>query len=495
MKISAPKSVLFMLVLSVTASLIAADAVRLETNVYVFKQSDFSTIKIPGAPGTNDRHGVAFSDGVAQFDEDSLSLEGPQFNWSGGQNPPNRFSLIGVPSTSLVPGKQFTLLSSVPVQYVEKRGDGTLKVREIPADSPEAPHFRMTFTLQPQPAANKDLRVTCLLDIATIVSRTKVSGVALEVGKPVLAQFNDKIDLTLRAAEWTAFALRAPNGSDYNLLMLLKATPESAAALASEQKETRYMTAEEIAQFATFYYQHPQPELIGRVLESLGPSKFFPLRQYTADELHRAFKGIGFFAEVFAANPNRVAEWRKILDGTEENRETRFWLQLASDPKRSNVLLNLQATGATNGLTFVAPDLLWGGFFATGNPEFLRKLVSRLDYASDDGGLHLKEAADIMVSFAYNAPHHPLIRQTLEESRKKANRYTRGVIDDVLEKDLVTIRRKAHALASDAYMAPRYHELNEGVNPWGISAPTLSPMLQHAGDNAAQQNAPSNSSR
>jgi len=468
------------------ANLDASDAIQLETNIYVFKRSDFTAIKIPQATGASEARLAIFSDGVAQFDDETLSLEGTQFTWSGGQNPPNRFTLIGAPSTSLVGGKQFTLVSAVPVQYAEKRGDGTLKIREIPADSPDAPHFRVTFTLLPQPAASQDLRVSCLLDIATIASRTKVSGVALEVGKPVLAQFNDKIELTLRPAEWSAFALQSPNGSDYNLLMLLKATPESGAAVVSAgKKDARFMTAEEIAQFATFYYQHPEPDLIARMLESLGPSKFFPSSKSSADELHRAFKAIGFIAEIFSANPNRVAEWRKIIDGPGQNKDTRFWLNLAFDPHRPTVLINPRS-GDSDHLVFVSTDYLWGAFFASGNREYLRLLVDRLAWIADHGSAQPLEGADVMVSLAYNAPYHPLVRQTLEESRQKASRATRALIDDLLVNDLPTVRRKARGFVDNRTDFPDYPYNSSYDHPWGIQGPTLSPMLQHAGDNADQ---------
>ncbi len=212
---------------AVVSNLAAGPALRLETELYVFRNSDFHAVEIPGAAAAviENRGRVFRSPATVRFDQETLSLAGPDFAWSGGLNPPRGLSLIATPAVVLTPGTPVTILSTVPTQYLEKLADGTLQVRDIPADSPDAPHCRLTFTLGPASDAAEELPLACDLDIATVGARENVAGVTLEVGKPVLARFNEKLNPTVRVGEWSALFLPAPNGSDYSMLVLLKVGP------------------------------------------------------------------------------------------------------------------------------------------------------------------------------------------------------------------------------------------------------------------------------
>lgn len=126
---------------------------------------------------------------------------------------------------------------------------------------------------------------------------------------------------------------------------------------------------------------------------------------------------------------------------------------------------------------FASSDMLWGAFFASGNADHLRQLADRLDRLSANVyGSLVTEGGRYHGLVRLQRPHHPLVRQTLEERRKKASRATRAIIDDILEKDLSAVRQKAVYLqrefftSSDAFPYRPYN----GVNQWGISAPTLS---------------------
>ena len=75
------------------------------------------------------------------------------------------------------------------------------------------------------------------------------------------------------------------------------------------------MTPQELDEFATYYYRQPRPELIPAAIEALGSSGF--LDPATRDlgsprPNGRFWVFVGFFAEVFAANPDRVEEWRRV---------------------------------------------------------------------------------------------------------------------------------------------------------------------------------------
>jgi N-acetylneuraminic acid mutarotase len=120
------------------------------------------------------------------------------------------------------------MTSSVASQYLERLADNSLRVREIPAEAPEAPHFRLTFTASSVANASEDLLLACDLDIATVCARENIPGVALEVGKPVIARFKDNLQVAVQPGQWAAMLLKSPNGSDYSLLLLLKVVPAQA---------------------------------------------------------------------------------------------------------------------------------------------------------------------------------------------------------------------------------------------------------------------------
>jgi N-acetylneuraminic acid mutarotase len=230
--------------LPVIATLHAGEKLNLETAIYIFRTGDFHEIKLPGAAAAAENHGIVFNAATAvvenhgvvlkspatvNFDQVTLSLEGSQVTWSGSSTPPGQFTLVAAPATvPLTAGKPVTMTSSVASQYLERLADNSLQVREIPAEAPEAPHFRLTFTAGSVANASEDLLLACDLDIATVCARENVPGVALEVGKPVIARFKDNLQVAARAGQWAALLLKAPNGSDYSLLLLLKVVPAQA---------------------------------------------------------------------------------------------------------------------------------------------------------------------------------------------------------------------------------------------------------------------------
>ena len=434
-------SITLLLLQTVTAAE-TNESFKLETHSYVFKNSDFQSVKLPDSATTNQRSVVFRSPSTAQFDRETLSLDRGQFAWNGGQLAPTQFRPIAIPAVVLVPGQPVSLLSVVPVQYFEKDANGNLQVREIPKDSPDAPHWRLTFTLKTRVGQGDDVGLACEVDVASVGSRENLPGVTLPVGKPVIARFNEKLDLKVVPEEWSAFVVRAPNESNYSLLTLLKIGPETKSAETSQSSGP--MTAEEFAQFATYYYQRPQPEMITRAIDSLGSNGF--LKYHGSQDkrafLRRAHTCLGFFAEIFASHPDRVAEWLNVAEARPQGQEVRFWLREALKLNGSRPLLE---SGRNGPESLDMADHFMGAFFASGNPAYLRKLVDRLG-SIDSGSYPLsRAAAGSMMLLAYNAPHHPLVRQTLEEARTQAKPRTRKLINEVLTKDMATLR-KAHRL-------------------------------------------------
>ena len=139
--------------------------------------------------------------------------------WKGA---PRQFSPSGSTTIVMRAAQPAAILTSAPIQYMDREPDGSLKVREIPFDSPDAPHCHLTFTVNPSAGATGDLLVAGHFDIATVRSRENVTGVALEVGKPLLAVLAEDIHFAVGLDQWAAVLLPAPNGGDYSMLLLLK---------------------------------------------------------------------------------------------------------------------------------------------------------------------------------------------------------------------------------------------------------------------------------
>lgn len=210
--------------LPLISTLHASENLGLESALYVFKQGDFHEIVVPGATVVVGSQVQVFqAPASARFDQLTLSLEGSQARWGNGSSPPEQFSLIASPPRiRLTPGQPVTITSSTAIQYLERLADDKLQVREIPAESPDAPHLHLSFTANAGDDSPAGFSLTCDLDIATVRDRKSIPGVALEVGQPLIARFKENLKIPVRPGQWAGLLLQAPNGSDYSLLLLLK---------------------------------------------------------------------------------------------------------------------------------------------------------------------------------------------------------------------------------------------------------------------------------
>jgi len=402
------------------------------------------TSRSPGRAAGEGPRGVVFmAPATAQFDQETLSLDGSSFSWSGGRNPPDRFTLLATPTIPLTAGTPVTLSSSVTVQYLERLPDGTMKVCEIPRDSPEAPHFRLTFSVAPAAGAGGEPALSCELDIATVASREGVAGVALEVGKPVLARHQEMLHPVVRTGDWSALVCQAPNGSDYSMLVLLKVTPGSPPVAAGPPTPgSAPVTPETLDDFVSHYYLHPRPECIGAAIDSFGRSGFAG---------GRADVFVGFLTEVLAANPARVPEWEALID--RQPHEAREVLAAALSKSRPQAAVPAEAgtpgaipaakPGSSSDRAAAPADLFpavsgqnagyWGAFYASGKTEYLRKLVDQL--TKTDEHYHAErywEGATAMWSLAQNAREQPAVRAALQAMMPQLRMRVRNLVQEVL---------------------------------------------------------------
>ena len=213
----------------IPAMLPAAEAVKIETVLYLFKSKSIPTIDLSKA-----LHGQApFSGGgivvtppaTIVFDGEALVL-GAGYTWNGGQVVPPRFSEMITPTIIALVGQPATIRIAVPVQFLEKMPDGSLQVREIARDSADAPRYQLTFTAQPTTDAPQgygyDLTVKCQMDIATMQGREKIPGIDLDVGRPITARFDKSVEFWSKKGEWFGIMAGQKESGDYTLLILLK---------------------------------------------------------------------------------------------------------------------------------------------------------------------------------------------------------------------------------------------------------------------------------
>ena len=214
--------------------------------IYVFKNADFREFTSESAMTAKTRDSgarwlVLPSPATLHFDQDTLTLQGEKFTWSNEGVPHTKCSMISAPDLVTHAGKIATLFVGGSTQYFEKLTDGSFQIHETPArpqpgSNPDGPYCQLTLSAQPAASAAGGLEITFRPDIAAVGAREKIPGVELDVGKPILAVFQDELKFTAARGAWTALFCQSPGGSDYSLLVLLKVSQQEATAERSGQK-------------------------------------------------------------------------------------------------------------------------------------------------------------------------------------------------------------------------------------------------------------------
>ena len=176
-----------------------------------------------------------------RFDHWTQVPTSEEFVWTVATLGTKKFSLISSPTMVGNAGQKATVFIGSSTQYFEKQADGSFLLLELPKDSrgspqPNSPHYTLTLLARPDDTTPGSLAITFASDILVLASREKIPGVDLDVGKPVLATIKDEQTFTARSGAWTALLCRAPGGSDYSLLLLLKVTQAEANAERAGQK-------------------------------------------------------------------------------------------------------------------------------------------------------------------------------------------------------------------------------------------------------------------
>jgi TonB family protein len=134
------------------------------------------------------------------------------------------------------------------------------------------------------------------------------------------------------------------------------------------QQLPTFKTPEDVGAFMQTYYLRPRPELIADVVDALHSTGF--LQKATA-----APPTIGFFSEVFAANPDRRPEWQVLI--AKQDEQTKAALERALSESKAGGVRSIDGHSAE------LNDEYWGAFFASGNPDFLKKIIDQLRYSDE----------------------------------------------------------------------------------------------------------------
>ena len=200
----------------------------------------------------------------------------------------------------------------------------------------------------------------------------------------------------------------------------------------------------DVPAFIDTYYQHPRPEMIARALELLPASP--DLKNPGA-----AGPTIAFFSEVFIENPDRVAEWKTLID-KQQDVMTKFYMTRALDWAKDGGVLKIP--GHSAGIN----DLYWGAFFASGKAVFIERLLEETKGAEQLDDFNLWGAGfTAKWSLSSNSRQHPVVRSILENEKKSADKRTQDLIEELLTKDPGDYKREANDIYAKQKAAGKWN--------------------------------------
>jgi len=184
----------------------------------------------------------------------------------------------------------------------------------------------------------------------------------------------------------------------------------------------------DVSDFMQEYYLHPQPERIGKLIEAMHRTGL--LQKYGSLP-----PTIGFFSEIFTANPGRLPQWQVLI--AKQDGQTKAALDEALSVSKAGGVLNLDGhSGELN-------DEYWGAFFASGNPKFVYRLVDQLRYFDErnDEALFLA-GGTAKWSLASNAQTKPAVRSAIQDVRAKTDKRTQELISELLAVDPASVKQE-----------------------------------------------------
>jgi TonB family protein len=195
------------------------------------------------------------------------------------------------------------------------------------------------------------------------------------------------------------------------------------------QQSPVFTTRQDVSDFMQHYYLRPEPELIAGLVDALHPSGYLE-RENAISPL------VAYFSEVFAANPDRLSQWQVRIQKQDE--KTKAALERALSLSKGGGILKLEGHAAP------LNDMYWGAFFASGNPDFIRKLIDQLHYVDerDDFSLFMT-GVSAEWSLSSNAQSYILVRSTLETAKGNSDKRTQELIRELLDQGPARVKQEA----------------------------------------------------
>jgi hypothetical protein len=146
---------------------------------------------------------------------------------------------------------------------------------------------------------------------------------------------------------------------------------------------------------------------------------------------------VGFFSEIFAANPDELPRWQPLID--RQNTHLKEVLERALALRRAGGVLTLQ------GHSPELNDMYWGAFFASGDSSFTRKLVEQLRYCDERSDFQLfATGVSAKWSLASKAQSHVMVLLDLQAHKLNSpDQRTRELIAELLDQGPERVKQEA----------------------------------------------------
>jgi hypothetical protein len=189
---------------------------------------------------------------------------------------------------------------------------------------------------------------------------------------------------------------------------------------ASEPKQP--MTPEAYDFMRAYYYLKPSPDLISLAIDYM-QKQGIPSKENDKGEV------IGFFSEVFIANPKMLPKWREAIATTNGDTQSTL-LNAIKYSEQPSLLTQFDPSKDSS----KSNDICWGAFYASGKEIYIKALTGRLIYFDEKDNFKLfATAASAQWSLSFNSRHHSRVKAILEEILPKAPPKVKQAINDALE--------------------------------------------------------------
>lgn len=205
---------------------------------------------------------------------------------------------------------------------------------------------------------------------------------------------------------------------------------------------------EEAAEWLTYYYLHPRPDLMVSSLDYLSQQGYLQ-KQNTLPALS------GFLGRLFAADPSLAKVAVEKLGRSDQKVVVSYAVWLSKLPNTTELLDAIakdsksdDVKSVTKELLYREPpksikgelnnpadvDALWGAFFATGDPAYVTTVISGLSLKNDDNDANKAIGVVAESSLAINASQHPRVMQICEKEMTNASEPKRQLLAAVIER-------------------------------------------------------------